>query len=67
MRKILLLSFLSFAINSTFAQNAPYWQQHVDYKMEVSMDVKNYQYKGKHWVQMCGEKSEGRINGVEVN
>ncbi|MET0946186.1 MAG: M1 family metallopeptidase [Flavobacterium sp.] len=47
MRKIILLSFLSFGLNSAFAQNAPYWQQHVDYKMEVSMDVKNYLYKGK--------------------
>lgn len=47
MRKIILLSFLSLGLNSTFAQNAPYWQQHADYKMEVSMDVKNYQYKGK--------------------
>lgn len=47
MRKIILLSFLSFGLNSAFAQNAPYWQQHVDYEMEVAMDVKNYQYKGK--------------------
>lgn len=47
MHKIILLSFLSFGLNSLFAQNAPYWQQHADYKMEVSMDVKNYQYKGK--------------------
>ncbi|QOG04858.1 M1 family metallopeptidase [Flavobacterium sp. MDT1-60] len=47
MRKIILLSFLSFGLNSAFAQSAPYWQQHVDYKMEVAMDVKNYQYKGK--------------------
>ena len=47
MHKIILLSFLSFGLNSVFAQNAPYWQQHADYRMEVSMDVKNYQYKGK--------------------
>ena len=47
MRKIILLFFLSLGLNSAFAQSAPYWQQHVDYKMEVSMDVKNYQYKGK--------------------
>jgi len=47
MRKIILLSFLSLGLNTAFAQSAPYWQQHVDYKMEVSMDVKNYQYKGK--------------------
>ncbi|WP_445733047.1 M1 family metallopeptidase [Mariniflexile sp.] len=24
-----------------------YWQQHVDYKMNIDMDVKTYQYKGK--------------------
>lgn len=47
MHKIILLTVLSFGLNSAFAQSAPYWQQHVDYKMEVSMDVKNYQYKGK--------------------
>ncbi|MBB4800666.1 hypothetical protein HNP37_000705 [Flavobacterium nitrogenifigens] len=47
MRKIILLSFLSLGFTSAFAQSAPYWQQHADYKMEVSMDVKNYQYKGK--------------------
>ena len=47
MRKILLLSFLSLNLGSLLAQNAPYWQQHVDYKMELTMDVKNYQYKGK--------------------
>ncbi|SEN60526.1 Peptidase family M1 [Flavobacterium sp. CF108] len=47
MRKIILLSFLSLGLNASFAQSAPYWQQHADYKMEVSMDVKNYQYKGK--------------------
>ncbi len=26
--------------------NATYWQQHVDYKMTIDMDVKSYQYKG---------------------
>ncbi|MFD2942582.1 M1 family metallopeptidase [Flavobacterium notoginsengisoli] len=47
MRKIILLSFLSIGLNTAFAQSTSYWQQHADYKMEVSMDVKNYQYKGK--------------------
>ena len=58
MRKIILLSFLSFGINSAFAQNAPYWQQHVDYKMEVSMDVKNYQYKGKQELVYTNNSSD---------
>ena len=35
------------SIGTLQGQNAPYWQQHVDYKMEVNMDVKNYQYTGK--------------------
>ena len=48
MKKILLLTLFSFG--SLLAQNNPnpgYWQQKVDYKMDVSMDVKTYQYKGK--------------------
>ena len=38
--------------NETSNANKPstspyYWQQHVDYKMEIDMDVNSYQYKGK--------------------
>ena len=47
MKKLLFLGL--FPILS-LAQNNPnpgYWQQHVDYKMEVNMDVKKFQYKGK--------------------
>lgn len=29
------------------SQNTSYWQQKADYKIEVSVDAKNYQYKGK--------------------
>jgi len=36
---------LSFG--TLLAQNSEYWQQQVDYKMDVVMNVKNYQYKGK--------------------
>jgi len=37
---------------ATYSQNssnnvvAGYWQQHVDYTMDIDMDVNNYQYKG---------------------
>ncbi|GGD17543.1 M1 family metallopeptidase [Hyunsoonleella pacifica] len=34
---------ISIAPSST----SGYWQQHVDYKMEIDMDVNTYQYKGK--------------------
>ncbi|RYC52336.1 M1 family metallopeptidase [Flagellimonas olearia] len=44
-----LLVFL-FAVVTTLttlsAQNTAYWQQHVDYTMDVNMDVKTYQYTG---------------------
>ncbi|TDD99714.1 M1 family metallopeptidase [Flavobacterium cellulosilyticum] len=46
MKKIVLLSIISLIFGNVFAQNTAYWQQHVDYKMKVVMDVKNYQYKG---------------------
>ena len=48
MKKIVFLS-LCFSLG-IFAQNNPnpgYWQQHVDYKMDVDMNVNNFQYKGK--------------------
>lgn len=34
-------------VKSTEKTNSTYWQQHVDYKMEIDMDVNSYQYKGK--------------------
>ena len=47
MKKLLLVSIFSLSFGSLWAQSSSYWQQHVDYKMDVSMDVKTYQYKGK--------------------
>jgi hypothetical protein len=46
MKNLFLIAAFSFGING-IAQNTSYWQQHVDYKMDVKMDVKTYQYKGK--------------------
>lgn len=47
MKKILLFFIVFLSLENTFAQSNSYWQQHVDYKMDVVMDVKNYQYRGK--------------------
>ncbi len=33
--------------STSASKTATYWQQHVDYKMEIDMDVNTYQYKGK--------------------
>ena len=42
--------FLSLALMAGFSlsaqNNTSYWQQHVDYTMEIDMDVENFQYKG---------------------
>lgn len=47
MKHILNGFFLTAVFFSAFAQNNnSYWQQEVDYKMNVEMDVKAFQYKG---------------------
>ncbi len=49
-KKILGIGLLTLSvcfISPIQAQNnSCYWQQHVDYTMDVTMDVENYQYKG---------------------
>ena len=47
MKKILLFLLIGLGTPKLSAQSTNYWQQHVDYKMEVAMDVKTYQYQGK--------------------
>lgn len=47
MRKFLML-FVALLSLQAFAQVQPgYWQQEVDYTMDIDVDVKKYQYKGK--------------------
>ena len=60
MKKFLLLTFVLSIVftscktakgisssNQNNNSDTYYWQQHVDYKMEIDMDVNSYQYKGK--------------------
>jgi hypothetical protein len=47
MKKLLLLSITILQLGTLFAQKSNYWQQQVDYKMDVAMDVNTYVYKGK--------------------
>lgn len=47
MKKIFLIALISLNFGNLLAQNSGYWQQQVDYKMDVVMNVKNYQYNGK--------------------
>ncbi|QWX83599.1 M1 family metallopeptidase [Cellulophaga sp. HaHaR_3_176] len=47
MKKLILpLLILLFTTSSVISQNTNYWQQHVDYSMDVAMDVETYQYTG---------------------
>lgn len=46
MKNKLFFGFILLNTLTAFSQNG-YWQQQVDYKMDVSMNVKTYQYKGK--------------------
>ena len=55
-KSFLFILFFLFSISGFSQQdhnyleniNTPYyWQQHADYKMEIDMDVKTYQYHGK--------------------
>jgi len=52
MKKIIFFFSLVYS-TFTFAQKSPnpgYWQQQADYKMELEMDVKTFQYKGNQTV-----------------
>ncbi|MDG1043096.1 MAG: M1 family peptidase, partial [Flavobacteriaceae bacterium] len=43
---VYLLAFF-LGLSSTYSQNNfEYWQQHVDYTMDVTIDVKTFQYGG---------------------
>ncbi|GAB2762409.1 M1 family metallopeptidase [Salinimicrobium soli] len=46
MKRILVALFLITSITSNAQNNTSYWQQHVDYKMNIDMNVENYQYTG---------------------
>ncbi|WP_394335747.1 M1 family metallopeptidase [Flavobacterium cyanobacteriorum] len=43
---ILLAAFTCISVAAQKNPNPGYWQQHVDYKMDVTMDVKTYRYTG---------------------
>ncbi|MCF6168819.1 M1 family metallopeptidase [Lutibacter sp.] len=46
MNKVLIFLLSISSIITSAQNNTSYWQQKVDYKMDVDIDVENYQYKG---------------------
>ena len=48
MKTLFLIPILSlFFFVGNAQSNSTYWQQHVDYTMDIDMNVENYQYDGK--------------------
>ncbi|MCG9791895.1 M1 family metallopeptidase [Flavobacterium algicola] len=56
-RKLYLFAFAAISMSS-FAQNNPYWQQKVDYKMNVTMDVEKFQYQGNQELVYTNNSSD---------
>ena len=46
MKLVLNILIALFIFVASAQNNTSYWQQKVDYKMEIDMDVENHQYKG---------------------
>ncbi|MCF4100624.1 M1 family metallopeptidase [Gillisia sp. M10.2A] len=46
MKKILLSLSILTSFWASAQNNTTYWQQHVDYKMDINMNVDNFQYTG---------------------
>lgn len=58
MRNTILLFFLMLFNVFAFAQRAGYWQQAIDYKMDIDVDEKNYQYQGKMTVKYTNNSNQ---------
>ncbi|MGA9638699.1 M1 family metallopeptidase [Flavobacterium sp.] len=57
-KKIFFFFFAIFHFGINYAQRNDYWQQHVDYKMDVQVDVENYQYIGKQKLVYTNNSSD---------
>ena len=58
MKNLFLFAFTLLSFETVIGQNTCYWQQHVDYKMDVVMDTKNYLYKGKQELVYTNNSSD---------
>jgi hypothetical protein len=58
MNNKLLFGFILLNATAAFSQSNSYWQQKADYKMDVSIDVETYQYKGKQELVYTNNSSD---------
>lgn len=57
-KKMLLFAYFFTGILSVSAQSTAYWQQRADYKMDVTVDAKNYRYKGSQELVYTNNSSD---------
>ncbi len=58
MNKIYILSFVLVSQLLFSQKRLTYWQQHLDYKMEVTVDVKTFQYKGTQQIKYTNNSAD---------
>lgn len=58
MQKLSLLFVFSLLFTSLWGQRAGYWQQAVEYKMDINVDEKKFQYDGKMDLKYTNNSSE---------
>ncbi len=58
MKNLFTALFILIATSFASAQNAGYWQQHVDYKMDVNVDAKKFQYTGNQELVYTNNSSD---------
>lgn len=57
--RFFLVSIFFFFVSILSAQNnSSYWQQHIEYQMEVDMDVKTFQYTGEQAVKYTNNSKD---------
>lgn len=58
MKKLSLIFFFSLMFCQVIAQRAGYWQQRVDYKMDIDVNEQKFQYDGKMNVKYTNNSPE---------
>ena len=58
MKNTFSLFLIVIGFGTLSAQNIGYWQQQADYKMDVTMNTKNYQYKGNQELVYTNNSSD---------
>ena len=59
MKKYFTIIAFSLLCLHVFGQQKNYWQQHVDYTMDIDVDAEKYQFKGKQKLVYTNNSPDG--------